>query len=137
MSGLSRYAAQALFDRTLNPSTRERPVYLALHSGPVNDETYGSEAHFTGYVRQPANSLYATVVAALDGEVMLVAKNGSAIEFPASSGPMETITHWALWDDPVTGAGNVLYSGAMASSRVVEDGDFVVVWPGELVLTFI
>jgi hypothetical protein len=137
MSGLSRYAANALFDRTLNPSTRERPVYLGLHRSAPNDATYGSEATFTSYVRMPANNLYAIEEVGADGEVMLVVKNGSDIQFPGSGGPAQPISHWAFWDSEAVGQGNILYSGSLQVPRTVDADSILVVWANELTLTFI
>lgn len=137
MSGLSRYAAQGLFDRTLNPSTREAPNFLALHKAAVDDEAYGGEADYIGYVRMPLNSMYAQVTPTVGGEVVLIARNGSQVIFPSSEGPINLLTHWAIWDTETIGDGNVLYSDALAFSKILEFGDVLIVQPDELALSFL
>lgn len=136
MAGLSRYAAQGLFDRTLNPSLREAPTFLALHKAAVDDETYGGEADFAGYARVPINSMYAQVTVESGGEVVLVARNGSEVSFIQSGGPINLITHWAIWDAEVVGDGNVLYSGLLEFSKIVEYGDIVVLRPDAVEIEF-
>jgi hypothetical protein len=132
MPGLSSYSAQRLYDLMLNPSTREKPVFLALHRGYVDDNAYSNEMSYGGYARQPVDSFYATMESGTDGEVTLVARNGSVVIFPTSSGPDMTVTHWAIWDAQTVGSGNVLFSGVAPSPRVIETGDAPYVRPDEL-----
>lgn len=141
MAGLSKYLALGLFNSTLNP-VREPLVpptglHLALHTAAPSDATYGTEATFGAYARQALNSLTAEVNAeTAGGDVDVLVTNGSALTFPASTGPSaQTITHWAIWDSAVRGDGNILYSGPLGSSRLVASGDSVVVPEGSLVLT--
>lgn len=137
MAGLSTYAAQRVFDLLLNPSTRERPTYLALHRGVVDDASYGNEANYGGYTRQDLNSMYASFVAGADGEVTLVAKNGGKLMFQGSGGPQNTLTHWAIWDSPNRQEGNVLFSGSLVAQRAIDVGDAPVVHPNEITIYFI
>lgn len=140
MSGLSKYLALQLFDSTLNPLrtalTPPPGLWLALHTAPPNDATYGSEASFGAYARQPLNSLASDQdVVLASGEVSVVVTNGSPLIFPASTGPSaQTITHWAVWDSQTVGDGNVLYSGNIVQSRLVTVGDSVVVPEGNISL---
>lgn len=140
MAGLSKYLAFALFDASLNPvraSFAPPPgLYLALHTAAPSDSTYGNEATYGGYGRQAINSLTAAAGAEVSGNVDLLVTNGSAVVFPASTGPAgQTITHWAIWDSQATGDGNILYSGSIVSPRLVVVGDSVVVPEGSLSLT--
>ena len=137
MAGLSRFSAQLLFDRTLNPSTRERPNFLALHKGPIDDESYGNEVDYSGYARQTLNSMYATIIQVGDGEVTLQAMNGNPVDFPVSLGPITNITHWAIWDSQTIGEGNVLYSGSLGLNRYVNVSDQPSVKAGAIEINFI
>jgi len=138
MSGLSKYLALALFDASLNPVrasfTPPAGLYLGLHTAPPSDSTYGNEASFGAYARQPLNSLTAEPMAeTVDGDVDILVTNGSALVFPESTGPSgQTITHWAIWDSPGAGEGNVLYSGSLGTPRLVSAGDSVVVPEGSI-----
>lgn len=141
MSGLSKHLALALFNNSLNPvrTAYEPPVglWLALHTAAPSDATYGNEASFASYARQALNSLTATPqTETAGGDLDILASNGSAVIFPASTGAVgQTITHWAIWDSQAAGTGNVLYSGSLGAARTVNSGDSVVVGQGQLTLT--
>lgn len=141
MSGLSKHLAMSLFNMSLNPVrsayTPPAGLWIGLHTGAPSDSTYGKEATFGAYARQPINSLTAENAAeALDGEVLLVIKNGSAMVFPPSTGPTnQTITHWSIWDSQAVGDGNILYSGALGSPRLIAVGDSVVIPEGNITIT--
>ena len=49
--------------------------------------------------------------------------NGVAINFPTASGSWGTITHVAICDSATWGAGNVLFWGALATSKTITDQD--------------
>lgn len=141
MAGLSKYLALALFNMSLNPVrasyTPPTGLWLALHTAAPSDSTYGNEATFGGYARQPLNSLTAEAQAeSAGGDVDIFVTNGAALVFPESTGPAgQTITHWAIWDSAAAGDGNILFSGALASSRLIVTGDSVVVSEGSIALT--
>jgi hypothetical protein len=141
MAGLSKYLALALFNMALNPvrASFTPPVglWLALHTAPPSDSTYGHEATFAGYARQPINSLTADPLPeAAGGDVNIFVTNGAEVVFPESTGPSgQTITHWAIWDSAAVGDGNILFSGALGSSRLILTGDSVVVSEGNIALT--
>lgn len=133
MAGLSKYLALALFNMAMNPvrASYAPPdgLWIALHTAAPSDSTYGNEATYTGYARQAINSLTATTLAeTTGGDVNVSVTNGSAIVFPAStSATGQVISHWAIWDKQTVGDGNVLYSGALGSPRLIVNGDSVVV----------
>lgn len=141
MAGISKYLGLALFDASMNPARNAFPLpeglYLALHTAAPNDATYGTEATYGAYARQPLNSLTAsTVTGSGVGDVDIFVTNGSALVFPASTGPSgQTITHWAIWDNEIVGEGNILYSGVLGSSRLIVTGDSVVVPEGNIAIT--
>lgn len=141
MAGLSKYLALLLFNSTLNPVRQAfappEGLYLGLHTAAPSDNSYGNEATYGGYARQALNSLTATLDAETGaGDVNVLVTNGSAVSFPAStSATGQTITHFAIWDSVTVGDGNILYSGALASSRLVVLGDQVVVSEGSITLT--
>lgn len=133
MSGLSKHLALSLFNMSLNPVrfAYEPPtgLWLALHTAAPSDSTYGSEATYDGYARQTINSLTANpLTETAGGNVDILVTNGAAIVFPESASEAgQTITHWAIWDTQTVGEGNVLYSGALGSPRLISLGDSVVV----------
>jgi hypothetical protein len=138
MAGLSRYLALALFNMSLNPVRAPYAppagLWLALHTAAPSDSSYGFEATFGAYVRQEVNSLTSVTAAeTAGGNVDIQVTNGSAIVFPASTGPQaQTITHWAIWDSAGAGEGNILYSGTLSASRLIAVGDSVVIPEGNI-----
>lgn len=138
MAGLSKYLALALFNMSLNPVrssfTPPDGLWLALHTAAPSDSSYGNEATFGAYARQAINSLTAvTATETPGGNVDIQITNGSAVVFPASTGPgVQTITHWAIWDKQATGDGNILYSGTLSASRLIATGDSVVIPEGNV-----
>jgi hypothetical protein len=141
MAGLSKYLALALFNMALNPvrASFTPPVglWLALHTAPPSDSTYGHEATFGAYARQPLSSLTSNPLPeTAGGDVDIFVTNGSAVVFPESTGPTgQTITHWGIWDSATAGDGNILFSGPLVSSRLISVGDSVVVGEGNIALT--
>lgn len=140
MPGMSKHLATMLYNLTLNPSRGQIQVsppdsiFLALHSSAPDDQSYGGEASYGGYARVSIESLTAEVIDVGGGEFTLRVTNNLAVTFPESTGPEETCTHWAIWDAQAKGDGNILYSGALSSARLVSTGDAVVVAQGDLVL---
>ena len=134
--------ALALFDASLNPARNAFPIpaglWLALHTEAPSDYTYGHEATYGAYARQPLNSLTAQAVAGVGaGDVDIQITNGSALVFPASTSlSSQLVTHWAIWDNENVGDGNILYSGSIGSPRLISDGDSVVVPEGNIVINF-
>lgn len=133
MAGMSKYLALALFNMSLNPvrAAYNPPtgIWLALHTAAPSDSTYGTEATYAGYARQPINSLTANTLPESDtGDVNVLVTNGSAVVFPPSTADTaQTITHWAIWDSEQVGDGNILYSGSLAQARMIVNGDSAVV----------
>jgi hypothetical protein len=141
MSGLSKHLALSLFNMSLNPVrasyTPPAGLWLGLHTAAPSDSTYGHEATFGAYARQTLNSLTAQPLAETgSGDVDIRVTNGSSVVFPASTGPGgQTITHWSIWDSATPGDGNILYSGALGSSRLIVTGDSVVIPEGSIQIT--
>ena len=79
-----------------------------------------TEATFTNYARQQVTASNWTTVGA-DSTDTQTAKNAANIEFPASGGTNNTITHVFLAD--ASTSGNILFVGALDSSKVIQSGD--------------
>ncbi len=133
MAGFSKYLGDLIYKATLAPTgTRANlsapaATYMTLHTAQPDDLTPGNEATFAGYARQNVTAIMGeTIIDAGSGEQKVRASNsGASIQFPASTGSDQTVTHWALWD--ALSGGNMLYSGAFTTGRTVQSGDIVVV----------
>lgn len=93
-------------------------LYVSLHTGDpgeAGDQTT-SEATYTSYAR---------VAVARSGSGWTVTNNAvanaAAITFPACTGGSNTITHFAV-GTASSGAGKVLYKGALTASLAVSNG---------------
>ena len=108
-------------------------VGLATAVSNFNDSTGESgdpsitEANFTNYARQQVTASNWTLTAeSADTQTI---KNGANIEFPASGGTNNTITHVFVAThvsnslDVVGSGGNVLFIGALDASKVIASGD--------------
>lgn len=137
MPGFSKNLSQMIFDATLAPSrtnlTARAGVWMSLHTAAPNDETGGNEATYGGYARVNIASSMTSSTTGAAPEQTITATNSADINFPASTGPNQTVTHWAIWSDAVIGTSSYLmYSGALSSSRSVQSGDVVVIPAGQL-----
>lgn len=140
MPGFSKALAQSIFDATLASSrtslTAKTGVWMSLHTAAPDDTSGGNEATYSGYARVNIGSLMTSSVSAATPEQTVVATNASDINFPASTGATQTVSHWAIWSDQTLGTTSYLmYSGALSSSRSVQSGDVVVIPAGSLTIS--
>ena len=137
MAGFSKALAQAIFDATLAPSrtslTAKAGVFMSLHTAAPDDTNGGNEANYSGYSRVNIASLMASSTVGTAPEQTIRGSNTADINFPASTGANQTVTHWAIWSDQTLGtAPYIMYSGALSATRVVQAGDVVVIPAGTL-----
>ena len=99
-------------------STTAGVFYISLHTadpGETGNQTT-SEATYTSYAR---------VSVARSGAGWTISNptvsNAAAVTFPACTGGSNTITHFGIGTD-VSGAGNLLFSGALSASLAVSAG---------------
>lgn len=103
--------------------------YLALHTadpGEAGSQTT-SEATYTSYARKEIALADWT-----DGGSSF--SNAILIQFPKCTGGTNAITHWSLGTD-VSGAGQILISGALASTLNVSNNIQPQIAIGELVIS--
>ena len=137
MPGFSQQVAQEIFNATLASSrsnlAAKAGVWMSLHTAAPSDASGGNEATYTGYARVNIASVMASSVTGSAPEQSVRATNNADINFPASTGSNQTVTHWAIWSDQTLGTSAFLmYSGALSSSRNVQSGDVVVIPSGQL-----
>ena len=101
-------------------STPGDSIYVGLATA-VSDAEAGSvtEASFTNYARQQVTAANWTLASSsTDAQTVY---NTNNVEFPASGGTTQTITHVFLAD--ASSSGNILFVGALDSSRQIASGD--------------
>lgn len=102
----------------LRGSTTAGSFYISLHTadpGETGDQTT-SEATYTSYAR---------VAVVRSGSGWTVSgnevTNAAAVTFPACTGGSSTVTHFGIGTDS-TGAGNLLFYGALTASLAISNG---------------
>lgn len=106
-------------------------IYVGLATA-VSDPETGSltEATFTNYARQQVTAANWTVPVV--GTDTQTATNAANIEYPASGGTSNTITH-AFVADALT-SGNILFIGALDASKTIASGDIFRINAGNLTI---
>ena len=122
MPGLSDYLESGFLNvlrGTTFPLAATGSVYIALHTADPTDAGSGAEVSTGGYARQPITKATGSW-AAPSGEPALI-DNAAAVTFGPATASWGTITHVAIWD--ALTVGNMLFSGALAASKAIGDGD--------------
>ncbi len=139
MSAASNYLENKLLDHTLRYSaaayTGASTIYLALfnntsgnaaanlEAGTLTDETSTSG---TAYARKAV-----TFAAASSGS----SATNATVTFDAATASWGTITHIAVMDGGTAGSGNVLFWGAVTTSKTIDTGDTFQVSSGNLTIS--
>jgi len=106
-------------------------IYVGLATA-VSDAEAGTltEANFGAYARQQVTAANWTLAAsATDTQTVTNANN---IEYSASTGTNNTVTHAFIAD--AASSGNVLFVGALDASKTIETGDIFRINAGNLTI---
>ena len=131
MAGFSTFLAQKIIDHTLRGSSYTMPgtLYLALFTGdPTDNNVTANEATGAWYARVATGSWSAAIGTGNSSS------NSNAIVFNAVTGSSIAISHWGIYD--ASTSGNLLYSDAFPSPRVMSVGDIATIAASGLTLTF-
>ena len=120
-SDFTTYLASNLLDWVTNNGvalTRPTALYIALFTAdPTASGVFTNEISTSGtaYARQS--------VAFNDSGGTNTTENTSKITFPTATASWGTVTHFAIVDSDVEGAGNQLYNDQLTASKAVGIGD--------------
>ena len=130
---LERRLLNFLFgNNSLSFSTPGDSIYVGLATAVSAAETGTvTEATFTNYARQQVTAANWTLVGS-DSTDQQTATNAANIEFPASGGTNNTITHIIIAD--AASSGNILFVGALDVQKVIESGDIFRINAGNLTI---
>jgi F0F1-type ATP synthase membrane subunit c/vacuolar-type H+-ATPase subunit K len=110
-------------------ATPGNSIYVGLATAVSSIETGSlTEATFGSYARQQVQASGWTVPAV--GTDAQTATNAANIEFPASTGTNNTITHAFVVD--AASSGNILFVGALDASKTIATGDIFRINAGNL-----
>jgi hypothetical protein len=126
VSAASNYLENKLIDHSLGTTSFTAPstVYVALFTSDPTDAGTGTEVSGGGYARQSA-----TFAAASSGS----ASTDATVTFPTATGNFGTVTHVAIFDAVTTG--NMLFHGAVTTSKTIETGDTFQISTGNLTIS--
>lgn len=128
MSAASDYLENKLLDHVLTATSYSAPGtrYLGLYTANTGLESNSPSAEVSGgsYARQAV-----TFAAASSG----TSATNATVTFPAATANWGTITHVAVLD--ASTSGNVLFWGAVTTSKTIETGDTFQVSSGNLTIS--
>jgi hypothetical protein len=126
MSAISNYLENALINVTLRATSYTAPttVYVALFLTDPTDAGSGTECSGAAYARQSV-----TFGAPSNG----VSTTTADVQFPQAGGSWGTVTHFGIYDALTTG--NLLYHGALTTSKTIDTGDVFKIASGSLTVT--
>jgi len=116
MAALSDYAEKLLLDWLMTTGSATRPTawFVALYTAAPSDSGGGTEVSGGGYARQ---SVTFGAAESPGGTT----DNTNLVEWTATGAAFGTVTHVGIFD--ASTAGNLLWHGALTTSRTVGDGD--------------
>ena len=125
MSAASNYTETLALTYLLTASAATRPTawYVALFTSDPTDAGSGTECSGTNYARQ-------SVAFTVSGDT---ASNDATITFPAAGSNWGTITHVGVYT--ASTSGNLLFHGAVTTSKSIDTGDTFQISSGNLDIT--
>ena len=122
-------------NNSLSFSSPGDSIYVGLATGITNQAELGSsevsEANFTSYVRKQVVAADWTTIGS-DATDTQTVTNADSIEFPASGGTTNVITH-VFVADALT-SGNILFVGALDANKTIASGDIFRINAGNLTI---
>lgn len=126
MAALSNYLENALMNAVLNNTSYTSPAttFVGLFTTDPTDAGSGTEVSGGSYARKAASFGNAS-----EGNCT----NDADIDFDQATGNWGTVTHFGLFD--AVSSGNLLFHGALTSSKTIETGDIFKIATGNLSVT--
>mgnify|MGYP001282926562 CR=1 FL=1 len=134
MSAASNFLENELLDHVLRGSggayTAPTTLYLALFTsdGGLENNTSGSQTEIS-----TSGSAYSRQTIAFNDASSGSASNSATVTFSAATANWGTVTHVAIMDQST--GGNVLFHGAVTTSKTIESGDTFQVSSGNLTIS--
>lgn len=130
MAAASNYLENKILDHVLTATAYTQPSrYIALFTAdPGESGSFTSEISTSGtaYARQSIS-----FGSAASGSI----SNNATVTFPTATANWGTISHVAIVDSDTAGAGNVLFYGAVTTSKLIETGDTFQISNGNLTIS--
>jgi hypothetical protein len=135
MSAASNYLENKLLDHTLTGTSFTQPAarYLALFTNTSTNAAANLEAGTLTDEVSTSGSAYARKVVTFAAASSGTSATNATVTFDAATANWGTITHIAIMD--ASTSGNVLFYGAVTTSKTIETGDTFQVSSGNLTVS--
>ena len=137
MSAASNYLENKVLDHVLTatgytaPSTR----YLALFTNTSTNAAANLEAGTLTDEVGTSGTAYARKAVTFASASSGASATSATVTFDAATASWGTITHVAVMDGGTAGSGNVLFWGAVTTSKTIDSGDTFQVTSGNLTIS--
>ena len=139
MSAASNYLENKLLDHTLRyataPYTGVSTLYLALFNNTSGNAATNLEAGTLTDETSTSGTAYARAAVTFASASSGSSATNATVTFAAATANWGTITHVAVMDGGTVGSGNVLFWGAVTTSKTIETGDTFQVTSGNLTIS--
>ena len=137
MSAASNYLENKLLDHTLTATAFTQPGarYLALFTNTSTNAATNLEAGTLTDEVTTSSSAFARKAVTFAAASSGTSATNATVTFDAATANWGTITHIAIMDGATAGAGNVLFWGAVTTSKTIETGDTFQVSSGNLTVS--
>jgi hypothetical protein len=139
MSAASNYLENKLLDHTLKystaPYTGASTLYLALFNNTSGNAAANLEAGTLTDETSTSGTAYSRKAVTFASAASGSSATNATVTFDAATASWGTITHIAIMDGATAGAGNVLFYGAVTTSKTIDTGDTFQVSSGNLTIS--
>jgi hypothetical protein len=137
MSAASKYLENKVLDHVLTATSYTAPGtrYLALFTNTSTNAAANLEAGTLTDEVGTSGTAYARKAVTFAAASSGASATSATVTFDAATATWGTITHVAVMDGGTAGAGNVLFWGAVTTSKTIESGDTFQVSSGNLTIS--
>lgn len=136
MSAASNYLENKVLDHVLTATAYTAPTtrYLALFTNTSGNAAANLEAGTLTDEVTTSSSAYSRKAVTFAAASSGTSATSATVTFDAATANWGTITHIAVMDGATAGAGNVLFYGAVTTSKQIDTGDTFQVASGNLTI---
>lgn len=137
MSAASNYLENKILDHVLTSTSYSAPGtrYLALFLNTSGNAAANLEAGTLTDEVSTSGSAYSRQAITFNAASSGSSSSSATVTFSTATANWGTITHVAIMDGGTAGSGNVLFYGAVTTSKVIETGDTFQVSSGNLTVS--
>jgi hypothetical protein len=137
MTAASNYLENKVLDHVLRVTAFTQPssLYLALFTNTSTNAAANLEAGTLTDEVTTSSSAYSRQAVAFAAASSGSSATNATVTFSAATASWGTVTHVAIMDGGTAGSGNVLFYGAVTTSKQIDTGDTFQVTSGNLTIS--